>query len=493
MDQNKAWESLGVGLPEEIARLKAAGFYEQAIEQIDRLLAEDWNAVQNGADVQAPAGAAPVNPLPAQTQAMRDCLVAHREQMRRLPRDYPFTRAAALEKASHALVGFTGAEFDALVRAQRIDSRFLNGEPRYARRFLETLIDTDDGYAARAGEAIPALKRAQQHARLEKMEADGVQRARIRLKLTLRPADAAFARAMSAAQAAGRSAVRAKFWLPLPAACPSQSEIALTAFTPAPRFVAPEDAAQRTACWALELHENQAVSAEFSYLQTAPYRDLRHLPENAAPAAFLDPAQCLGEQAPHICFTPYLRELAAQLTAGAADEAEKARRIYDYITLNVHYRYMPAYAVLGSIAENGLRSRRGDCGVQTLGFIALCRIAGIPAVWQSGLSVSAERAGCHDWAMFWLPRAGWLYADCSFGGSAARCGDEMRRQHYFGSLDAGRMAANRAFQAPFDPPKESWRNDPYDNQAGEAELEGAGLLPEEYETTMQVEEFTLLQ
>ena len=94
--------------------------------------------------------------------------------------------------------------------------------------------------------------------------------------------------------------------------------------------------------------------------------------------------------------------------------------------------------------------------------------------------------------MFYLEDAGWLYADCSFGGSSARAGDEERRLHYFGSLDAGRMAANRAFEALLAPPKESWRADPYDNQSGEAELEGIGLVHDEYETEMTVLEFTAL-
>ena len=33
-------------------------------------------------------------------------------------------------------------------------------------------------------------------------------------------------------------------------------------------------------------------------------------------------------------FTPYLRALAAQLTQGITDPVQKAKRIYDYVTLN---------------------------------------------------------------------------------------------------------------------------------------------------------------
>ena len=495
MDFNRTIESLAAGLPEDVARLRAAGYYTQAAARIDALLAEDWAAAQNSPEGQGlpAAECRPENPMPAAPAALRDCLIAERQQMRLLPAEYPYDKAAALDKLLRSVTGFSEAEFDGLVRQDRLDWRFVEGKMHFSRRFFETLLDTDEGYAARAGRPLDLEKHRRQHAAVAAMEQTGMQKVRIRLRLTLRASDDAFARAMAAAKADGRAAVRARFWLPLPAACPAQSEITLCGFTPAPACAAPEDALQRTAYWEESLTENAPVSAEFSYVQTALYTN------PAAPAGvlrspdFLDPAACLGEQAPHVRFTPWLRALAAQLTAHAATDAEKARAIYDYITLNVHYRYMPAYLTLEDIAENGARSRRGDCGVQALTFLTLCRIAGIPAAWQSGLSVAADHAGCHDWAMFYLKEAGWLYADCSFGGSAARAGDEMRRLHYFGSLDAGRMVANRAFQAQLTPPKESWRADPYDNQSGEAELEGVGLMHGEYDTEMTVLEFTPLE
>ena len=41
-DQNKAFRSLNAGLPDDVERLKAAGYYQEAIERIDEYLAEDW-------------------------------------------------------------------------------------------------------------------------------------------------------------------------------------------------------------------------------------------------------------------------------------------------------------------------------------------------------------------------------------------------------------------------------------------------------------------
>lgn len=294
-------------------------------------------------------------------------------------------------------------------------------------------------------------------------------------------ADSAFAAALEKARAAGQAGVRVRVWLPLPAECPSQSEISLDAFSEPPAHIAPADAAQRTAFWEAELTENRTFAAEYSYVNTAPYADpLAFVPDAVQPDFFT------GEQAPHIVFTPYLRALAAQLTAGLDDPAQKARRIYDYVTLNVHYHYQPAYFVLEDLPDRCARDRRGDCGIMALTFITLCRIAGIPAKWQSGLAVAPGRCGCHDWAMFYIAPKGWMYADCSYGASMARAGDEEMRLHYFGSIDPGRMAANREFQAPFDPPMYGFRADPYDNQTGEIEAGGVGLHGAEVESDRRV-------
>ena len=237
-----------------------------------------------------------------------------------------------------------------------------------------------------------------------------------------------------------------------------------------------------------DLAENRRFGVQYRYRETAAYTD----PLDFTPDAE-QPTFDTGEEAPHIVFTPYLKALAHQLTDGIADPAEKAKRIYDYVTLNVRYHYQPAYFVQECLPDRCARDRRGDCGIMALTFITLCRIVGIPAQWQSGLSVSLTGVGCHDWAMFYIAPKGWMYADCSFGASMARLGDETMRRHYFGSLDTGRMVANRAFEAPFDPPMTGFRSDPYDNQSGECEVDGVGLYGDALDTRKELVDYELLE
>lgn len=490
-DWNETFRSLNVGLPDDVERLKAAGYYTEAIERIDEYLAEDWTQTQNSPETQGKEkpDEKPENPTPQGVHALHDALLVQKEILRRLPEEYCWTEEAAIARMQELVRDFTPEEFHWLVKNGQIDWRFVEGKKQYLDRFDQTLIATHADIAARLIDPPAQSNAARERRRREhdKMEREGKSAARITLETSIRMSDSAFEKALAKAKAEGRDAVHVRAWLPLPAACLSQSDIKFESFTEEPSHIAAEDAPQRTAYWEADLTENRTFGAKYSYTSTAYYAD----PMDILPSAE-QPDFDIGEEAPHIVFTPYLRALAAQLTEGVTDPAEKAKRIYDYITLNVRYHYQPAYFVQECLPDNCARNRRGDCGIMALTFITLCRLVGIPAQWQSGLSVSPTGVGNHDWAMFYIAPKGWMYADCSFGASMARNGDEVLRKHYFGNLDTGRMVANRAFEAQFDPPMYGFRKDPYDNQTGEIEVDGVGLYGDDVEPKKDVLDYEML-
>ena len=336
---------------------------------------------------------------------------------------------------------------------------------------------TDADIARRAGVQTQNTGGAgREEDRLERclrlMRTNGSMSCRIRVRTSIRMKDELFTPGMF---------LRAH--LPIPAACAQQSGITIEEITPN-GTAAPETAPQRTVCWEGTWRENPSFSVVYSYIHTEKYHDLT-LPGTEPFLSEAELAPFLEEEDPHIVFTPYIRTLAAELTGGVGDTLEKARRIYDFITLNMKYTYMPAYFGLENISENCARNFTGDCGVFALLFITLCRCAGVPAQWQSGLVAEPDYCGCHDWARFYAPGYGWLYADPAYGIAAVRRDDEARRKFYFGSMDPYRMVANNRFQASFTVEKAHWRADPYDNQVGELETADQGLRNEEFEDTME--------
>ena len=88
--------------------------------------------------------------------------------------------------------------------------------------------------------------------------------------------------------------------------------------------------------------------------------------------------------------------------------------------------------------------------------------------------------------MFYVAPYGWLYADCSFGGSAYRAGSSLRHDFYFGHLDPLRIVSASDFQCQLVPPMTSTRKDPYDHQTGEMEYVDQPLNDNQYITQQKL-------
>ncbi len=455
MNVNDTLHYLSFGLPEDIQRRKEHGDYAGAIRLIDRQLSE------NGL-----------------TDAMRGSLLLQRKICQLLPTEFPYSKQEALQIVREYIPDFSLGELEELMDARRIRWIYVNGEERIFNRFFSSLCKALPGFGQRAGVTLPGVESAVTGSRedsrldlaIKKMQENGSLTTRIRIRATVKMKDAHFTPGMF---------LRAH--LPIPAACGQQSDICIEKICPETGVLAPENAPQRTVCWEGYFQENQEFMVEYSYLHTAAYTDAYH--GTGIPGSYdFD----LQEQPPHVVFSPYIQALCQELTQGKTEPLAKARAFYDFITLNMHYTYMPSYVMLENMAENCASSCTGDCGIFALLFLTLCRCAGIPAQWQSGLTAEPDFIGGHDWVRFYAEPYGWIFADPSYGTAAVRAGKEERRQFYFGNLDPYRMVANSAFQVPFTIPKEQWRADPYDNQLGEIETDQRGFLFDEYERSKEI-------
>ena len=450
---NEQFKYLNIGLPDRILREKIYGNFDAATEMIDVLLDSGKG-----------------------TEGFRACLRVQKEIIARLPEDYPYTFDEAVELVQSHIPDFTAEELRGLEKEGRVDWIYIDGVPHYFSAFFANMCETDDSYAARAGK----IKRGgdngnfdYRHEILKKLKENGELVNRIKIRASVRIHDNEF-----------KAGEKVLVHLPIPAACEEQSDIRIEAMFPENGVIDDENVEQRTVSWKETMTENHEFSVEYSYTYRLTYNDVWNAAaDKEQPAFFTD------EKAPHIVFTPYIRDLAAALTEGAEDNLEKAKRFYKFVTENVNYSFSREYFGLESIAESCARNLVGDCGIQTLLFITLCRCAGIPARWESGFAAGPDRCGSHDWAKIYVAPLGWFHVDCSRGGSAFRQGDELLHKFYFGNIAGDAMVANREFQGDFKVVKSHWRADPYDNQVGEIETESRGLRYSQFDSIRTVVEF----
>lgn len=447
-------QSLQINLPEDILKAKWCGDFERAQRLIDVRLS----------DIRTPKFLLPR-------------LTLEKEILARLPLDYTYTISEATALVQKDIPDFTEAEFCELMDQGAIDWIYIHGTPYMAKRFYETLLKVNPLIARRAGkegdfEALPGTQLLNRNMR-EMQELGGVCR-HIHIRAKLQIKDRAF-----------RPGERVRVHMPIPASAVNMRNIEILSSSPEAVMMSAPSHAQRSIYFEETMQENHPFYVEYAYDCLA----LNHV---------LDPNQVTGarsafdteEELPHIRFTPTIRALCEELKGNEENPLKIARLFYDFCTTLVKYSFMREYFTITEIPEYAALNLKGDCGVQALLFITLCRCAGIPARWQSGLYITPDSAGAHDWAQFYVAPYGWLFADPSFGGSAYRNGNLDRWNHYFGSLDPFRMVANSMFQQRLDPLKFQRRLDPYDNQVGEVEYDDHGLLRSDLEYSWEILEHT---
>ena len=431
---------MAIALPEDVTKAKWCGDFDRALRLIDRYTESEKTP-----------------------ECLKTRLKLEREIIQRLPLDYCYTQEQAVELVRRDIPDFTSEELDALRDAGKIDWIYIKGETVYSIRFYETLLSVYPDIAARAGK--PAKEESEERQLLYQnivdMKQNGEASWSIHMRALFTISDDAF-----------RPGEELLVHLPVPKDAINMRDIEIVSTSHPVLKLADIDAPSRTVAFSGKFEKNEPFWVEYKYVSTVRYTAL-----DPAAVSAEQPDFDTGELYPHIRFTPFIRALCDELSAGETNPLIRARRFYDYCTKVGTYSFMREYFTLpDSIPDYYGTGLKGDCGVQALLFITLCRCAGIPAKWQSGLFVTPYSQGCHDWAQFYIAPYGWLFADCSFGGSAYRAGSAERHDFYFGNLDPFRMVANSELQAEFDPPKTQLRIDPFDNQRGEAEYADRGII-----------------
>jgi len=131
-------------------------------------------------------------------------------------------------------------------------------------------------------------------------------------------------------------------------------------------------------------------------------------------------------------------ELAAKVTAGKTSQLEKARAIYDYVFDNMRYDKTGTGWGRGDVLY-ACDAKKGNCTDFHSLFISMARSQGIPAQFEIGFPLPADKAsadiaGYHCWAEFFDPQRGWIPVDISEAWK-----NPVKKDYFFGAHDANRI------------------------------------------------------
>lgn len=420
----------------------------------------------------------------------RAALEFQRERMRRIRLDFTLDRAQAEQKVRAQIPDLKREEFDAWDRQGLLEAMTIDGDTRYFKRAPSNLFRLSAQALARrradakplsAGpmETLNAHQREVRDAALERGYG-APRRVRIAQSLTV-AADAV---------PAGKT-VRA--WLPYPRELPRQQEaIRFLASAPAAHRLAPASALQRTVYLEQIAQAGKPTRFEVGYELTV-YGQYRAIdPDKVVPAP--DNAQTrphLGERAPHLVFTPALREFSRKAVGAETNPYRIAQKLYAAVDA-IPWAGAREYSTISNISDYALRAGHADCGQQTLLLMALLRLNGIPARWQSGWVFGDDGyTNMHDWAWMYLAPYGWLPVDVTTGRFDSP--DPQLAGFYLGGLDAYRVAYNDDYGRDFVPAKRFDRSETVDSQRGEVEWEGGNLYFDQWDYDYKAQVLTTKQ
>jgi transglutaminase-like putative cysteine protease len=451
-----------VRLPEDIRLLEDIGDFKSAIKRIKKTL-------DNG--------------LPL---LLRERLEYEFERIKRVKKDYSIGKKRAFQLLKKEIPGLTLKKFDSWIDNGYIDYRWINGKEKYFKRFIPNLFRFSPEVKSlriKKSNKKDQAAESELNAQIEK-----ICQSRTREKYTL-PVKWRIKMRVSLKPNSVPAGKKVRCWLPYPRVGEQQTAVNLISSFPKKYILAPKDYPQRTIFFEQKVEDRKPIvfKVEYEYIIHASYTsvDPNKVELYSKSELYM---KYTRENCPHILFTPYLKNLAQDIVGKEKNPYYKAWKIYDWITHNVRYALTCEYSTYENISDYVATNLKGDCGMQALLFITLCRISRIPARWQSGWYINRYKVSPHDWAQFYIKPYGWLFADASFGGHRVR--NPKLHKFYFGNLDNFRLVCNNDISTQFTPQKRYMRSDPVDNQRGELEWKEGNIYYDRFTYTTNVENYS---
>lgn len=416
---------------------------------------------------------------PGLSAETKSALLFQRERMRRILIDFTVDADQAKARIRKQIPDLSDEEFARWDAAGLLEHQVIDGRTLYFNRAPSNLFRLSAEARARRQEQTPfvdgpmeaanAHHREVRDAALAPHATDaGSRRIRVTQSLTV-DADAV---------PAGET-VRA--WIPYPRVIPGQQDgIRFIESLPTAHQIAPESTLQRTVYLEKPASAGQPTKFSISYELTIHGQYHAIDPDKVVVAPLTaELAPFVAERPPHVVFTPALREFSRKVVGDEKNPYRVAQKLFAAVD-QIPWAGAREYSTITNISDYALHAGHADCGQQTLLLIALLRLNGIPARWQSGMVYSdGDYDNLHDWGKVYLAPYGWVPMDVTTG--RLDDPDPQIANFYLGGLDAYRIAFNDDYSRDLVPAKRYFRSETVDLQRGEAEWSGGNLYFDQWD------------
>jgi transglutaminase-like putative cysteine protease len=447
-------------LADTIGRLVSDGHWLEARQQINRELNQTNVSFQSRQD-----------------------LLFQLDRMRRMRLDFNKTREQVFQEVLTVAPGVTGQQFADWEKTGAIEHLDVDGTRWYFDHAAQNLfrisaqagaLETHPGPGARPRYSLEDVRRIISACDRTGARLNSPRTWRVTYQLKVKPGEVPPGEIIRA-------------WLPFPHAGNRQSEIHLLSTDP-PDFIRSKPGTALTSVF-LEKPAATNGPTEFKIAFQVTCRGFYQTidPARVQPISATDPALApfLGEQPPQIVFSDQFKSLSREIIGDETNPCLKARRLFAWAVRHVPWASAREYSTIDCLPDYALANGHGDCGIEAMTFMTLCRLNGIPARWESGWVTGVEK-DMHDWCEIYLAPYGWMPADVYCG--LVDSPDEREKWFYLGGMDATRFVVNTDYAQPLYPAKTFFRSEIVDFQRGEAEWRGGNLYFDQWDWSFDAHE-----
>lgn len=412
------------------------------------------------------------------------------ERLERIKKDFGKTQTQVVEFIKQYIPTVTYRDLDRWEKEKSLESMMIDGEKRYFNNAARNLFRLDKKCLAIWKEKHPGEDAYNESAfNLDTHDQDIINECLKRGDRYANPVRMRIHYSITVKADAVPEHETIRCWIPFPREIANrQTDIALIKIEPVHYQLAPNKDLQRMIYFekTAKKGEPASFSVEYEYMTQGVYVDINPKVVSAIDTGNSNLQPFLQEEPPHIVFTDSLRALSSRIVGDETNPYRIAQILFEWVDINVPWASAREYSTVPNIPMYAFENRHGDCGMQTLLFITLCRMNGIPTRWQSGWEFKPpDEDSMHDWGMIYFEPYGWAPMDVTYG--RRKSNDVKLKWFYLNGMDSYRLIFNDAISQPFTPAKEHFRSETVDSQRGEVEWKGGNLYFDQWEWEMKWE------